>query len=176
MSMQDDLSGQPKGRPLTGRVVLFMLLAFFGVIISVNMVLLRLASSTFSGIGDKNAYVAGISHNRSLAAAREQEQRGWRIDASLKRTAPGRSAISVVREDGGAFVNLDVVARFEHPASSRLDRRVTLAPSGPHAWRGAVDLPAGAWDFVIEMRSGGTIVFLSRDRIETSDRKIERDG
>ena len=70
--MRHDTSAQDKGRPLTGRMVLAMLLAFFGVVIGVNIVMVRLASSTFSGIGDKNAYLAGISHNRTLAAARVQ--------------------------------------------------------------------------------------------------------
>lgn len=163
------------GRPLTGRMVLFMLLAFFGVVIAVNLTMLRLASSTFSGLGDKNAYIAGLSHNKAIADAREQDGRGWKIDANLQRAAPGRSIVTVVRSDAGAYTNADVRVRFEHPASSRLDRVVALAPAGANAWRAAVDLPAGAWDMVIEMRSGGSIVFLSRDRITAVD-EASRDG
>ncbi len=174
--MHRDTSAQDKGRPLTGRMVLAMLLAFFGVIIGVNLVMVRLASSTFSGIGDKNAYVAGLSHNRTLAAAREQELRGWKVDASVRRIAPGRSLVSVTRADAAAAANLEVIARFEHPASSQQDRRASLTQSGPDGWSAAVDLPAGAWDMVIEMRSGGTLVFLSRDRIQVNDAKIDADG
>lgn len=170
--MQQDMTG----RPLTGRMVLFMLLAFFGVVIGVNLVMLRLASSTFSGQGDKNAYVAGLSHNRALAAAREQDRRGWKVDASLERVAPGRSLVSVVRSDAGAFANVEVVARFEHPASGSMDRSVTLEPAGANAWRASLDLPVGAWDFVIEMRSRGEVVFVSRDRVVASDGKVGRDG
>ncbi|MBX9757406.1 MAG: FixH family protein [Beijerinckiaceae bacterium] len=176
MSMPHDASASPKGRPLTGRMVLAMLLAFFGVVIGVNLVMVRLASSTFSGLGDKNAYVAGLSHNRTLAAARAQEQRGWKVDASVRRIAPGRSRLSVIRADAAAGATLEVVARFEHPASSTLDRAAPLVQSGAGIWSAAVDLPAGGWDLIIEMRSGGTLVFLSRDRIQVSDAKIESDG
>ena len=164
------------GRPLTGRMVLFMLLAFFGVVIAVNLTMLRLASSTFSGLGDKNAYIAGLSHNRAIAEARDQDRRGWKIEANLERSAPGRSIVSVVRADAGAYAKVDVSVRFEHPASSRLDRIVALAPAGANAWRAAVDLPAGVWDMVIEMRSAGAIVFLSRDRIAVAADKAPGDG
>jgi nitrogen fixation protein FixH len=174
--MQDELVKGGGGRPLTGRMVLFMLLGFFGVVIAVNLVMVRFATSTFSGVGEKNAYMAGVSYNKSLAAAREQDRRGWKVDASLQRVAPGRSVVTITRSDGGAFASVEVTARFLHPASGRMDRAVALAPSGPNEWRGAVDLPAGVWDIVIEMRSGGAIVFMSRDRVQASDAKSDGNG
>jgi nitrogen fixation protein FixH len=174
--MQHKLARADAGRPLTGRMVLLMLFAFFGVVIGVNLVMLHLATSTFSGRGDKNAYMAGITYNKSLAAAREQDMRGWKVDAQLQRVAPGRSLISVIRSDGGTSADVEVTARFEHPATGRMDRAVELSSSGANEWRGAVDLPAGAWDVVIEMRAAGAIVFLSRDRIHASDGKAGRDG
>lgn len=174
--MQNESAPRTGGRPLTGRMVLFMLLAFFGVVIGVNLVMFRLASATFSGLGDKNAYIAGISYNKALAAAREQDTRGWKVDVALQRVAQGRSVVRVVRSDAGALANLEVTVRFEHPSTGRMDRAVTLAPAGSQAWRGALDLPAGVWDIEIQMRSGGSIVFLSRDRVQVSDAKIESDG
>ena len=174
--MQNEAVNGGNGRPLTGRMVLFMLLGFFGVIISVNLVMVRFATSTFSGVGEKNAYMAGVSYNKALAAAREQDRRGWKVDASLQRIAPGRSALTITRSDGGQYANVEVTARFLHPASGRMDRAVTLAPSGPNEWRAAVDLPAGVWDMVIEMRSGGATVFLSRDRLQAADPKSDGNG
>lgn len=174
--MKQVSSDAVKGRPLTGRMVLAMLLAFFGVVIAVNMVMLRVASSTFSGVGEKNAYIAGIAHNKSLAAAREQDRRGWKVEAALKRLAPGRTQVNVERTDGGTYSALDVIVRFEHPASGQMDHLVQLAPSSPSAWRGALDLPAGVWDIVIEMRSGGSLVFLSRDRVQVNDATVPADG
>ena len=41
----------PRGqKPLTGRSVLFMLIAFFGLVIAVNIVMVRAAISTFGGV------------------------------------------------------------------------------------------------------------------------------
>lgn len=169
-------SGQ-SGRPLTGAMVLAMLLAFFGTVIAVNLVMLRVASSTFSGIEEKNAYTAGLSHNRALLAAKAQDERGWQVEAMLRRVAQGRTLLVIERKDAGLdFAGLIVTARFEHPAVGREDRRAVLVGSGAGQWSASFDLPAGAWDLVIEMRFGAELMFLSRDRVQVSDERIERDG
>lgn len=162
-------------RPLTGRMVLAMLLAFFATVIAVNLVMWRVASSTFSGIEEKNAYTAGLSHNRALLAAKAQDARGWKVEARLRRVAPGRTMV-IVEGSQGASPDLIVTARFEHPANGREDRRLVLPAAGEGVWRAAVDLPAGAWDMVIEMRAGGELMFRSHDRVQVSDGKIGGDG
>lgn len=175
MSMQTQ-QGQ-SGRPLTGAMVLAMLLAFFGIVIAVNLVMFRLASSTFSGLEERNAYTAGVSHNRALLAAKAQDERGWLVDARLRRAAEGGALLVIERKDsGGDVAGLVVTARFEHPAMGREDRRIVLAASGSRQWRASVDLPAGAWHLVIEMRAGAELMFLSRERVQVIDAKIESDG
>ncbi len=161
------------GRKLTGRMVLIMLLAFFGTVIGVNAVLFRFAITTFSGLEEKNAYMAGVSHDRQLAAARAQDQRAWKIDARLQRLAPGRTLVGVERKDTGAQADLTVMARFEHPSDGRQDRELVLEQANASAWRGVLDLPAGAWDLTIEMRGSDGVLFRSRDRVQVDDRKIE---
>lgn len=169
-------SGQ-SGRPLTGRMVLALLIAFFGIVIGVNLVMLRLASSTFSGLDEKNAYTAGVSHNRALLAAKAQDERGWQIEARLRTSPEGRTLLVIERKDLAADVGgLIVTARFEHPAMGREDRTAVLAASGFSQWLADVDLPAGAWDLVIEMRAGGELMFLSRDRVHVGGGRTERNG
>ena len=158
-----------KGRKLTGGMVLFMLLGFFATIIAVNMVLLGFAIKTFSGREAKNAYIAGMSHDRALAAARAQDARGWVVDAQLKRVARGRSSIRLERRDAGAQVAVDAIARFEHPADSRQDRSVVLVHESARVWRVIAEVPAGGWDLVIEMRSGQDLLFRSHERISVKD-------
>ncbi len=89
-------TGADKGRPLTGWMVLAMLLAFFGVIGSVNAVMVYSALSTFSGEVEAHPYEHGIAYNREIASAREQAARGWKVDASLERLSSGETRISVV--------------------------------------------------------------------------------
>ncbi len=161
----------PEPRKLSGRAVLLMLIAFFGVVIAVNMVMLKVAMQSFSGLEEKNAYLAGMSYDRALAAARAQDARGWKVEAHLERVAPGRTQISLARSDAarGASAPMNAQARFEHPADNRQDRALALAPQGAGVWKGAIDLPQGDWDLSIELRAGAEVVFRSRERVRIRD-------
>lgn len=158
-----------RGRKLTGGMVLFMLLGFFATIIAVNMVLLGFAIKTFSGREAKNAYIAGMSHDRALAAARAQDARGWVVDAQLKRVETGRSSIRLERRDAGVQVELEAFARFEHPADSRQDRIVPLVRESASVWSAIAEVPSGGWDLLLEMRSGQEMLFRSHERIYVKD-------
>ena len=170
---------QEKAAKLSGRAVLVMLVAFFGVVIAVNLVMLKLAVQSFSGLEEKNAYLAGMSHDRALAAVRAQDARGWRVEARLDRPAPGRSRVLVTRgeaevdapvEQARALAGgLQARVRFEHPADSRQDRVLALAPVRAGAWSGALELPAGAWDLAIELHAGEDVLFRSRSRVQVRD-------
>ena len=46
-------------RPFTGRHMAAIMVAFFGVVIAVNVYMARLATSTFTGVVVENSYVAG---------------------------------------------------------------------------------------------------------------------
>ena len=73
-------------RPFTGRHMLGIMLAMFGTIIAVNVVMAHHAVTTFGGTVVDNSYVATASYNRWLADARAQSLRGWRIDTVLDET------------------------------------------------------------------------------------------
>jgi nitrogen fixation protein FixH len=166
------IEARPAAEPrrLTGRAVLIMLIAFFGVVIAVNMVMLKVAVKSFSGLEEKNAYLAGMSYDRALAAARAQDARGWKVEAHLERPAPGRTQVTLARsDDARASAQLLARARFEHPADNRQDRALALSPRGEGAWAGELDLPQGDWDLSIELRAGDEVVFRSRERVRIRD-------
>ena len=56
-------------RPFTGRHMAMILVAFFGVVIVVNLIMARYASSTFGGIVVENSYVASQEFNKWLDEA-----------------------------------------------------------------------------------------------------------
>ena len=59
--------------PLTGRKVLAIAVAAFGVVIAANLVLAWQAVGTFPGTETANSYVASQNFNRTLAEAKAQE-------------------------------------------------------------------------------------------------------
>ena len=73
------------GRPkeLTGRMVLFCLVAFFAVVAGVNAIMIRAAVSTFGGVETANAYQAGLAFAREIAEAAAQDALHWQVKAKV---------------------------------------------------------------------------------------------
>ncbi|MGE3830257.1 MAG: FixH family protein, partial [Parvibaculaceae bacterium] len=62
---------------VTGRFVFVLLVAFFGVIIAVNVTMAVFASRTWTGLVVENGYVASQHFNSELEQLRRQDKLGW---------------------------------------------------------------------------------------------------
>ncbi len=159
-------SRQP--RVLTGRMVFAMLVAFFGIVIGVNVVMMQLAIRTLPGTEVDSAYAASLAYEKEIAAARSQEARKWKIDAHVERGS-GETAILRIEardEAGKPMSGLTFEGRFERPTDRRADLSVALAEDGAGVYRGRTpSISAGQWDLVLEGASAGQRMFLSRNRI-----------
>jgi len=155
-------------KPLTGRKVLVMLLAFFGVVIGVNMIMMRLAIQTLPGTEVDSAYSASLAYENEIAAARDQNARNWKVDAHIQRGADGGATLQVEARDenGKPMSGLKFEGRFERPTDRRADRPVALAEMGIGIYRGSAPLiAAGQWDLVLEAVAAGRRMFLSKNRV-----------
>ena len=93
----------------TGRHMLVIMLAFFGVIIAVNLTMASFANSSWSGLVVKNSYVASQEFNEKAAAGRAQAALGWSATMAF---AKGEFIYSLVDKDG----NLEVWIRCREHA------------------------------------------------------------
>lgn len=155
-------------KPLSGRTVLVCLLAFFGVVIAVNVTLAVLAIRTLPGTEVDSSYQAGIGYNAEIAAAGRQDARRWQVAGHLERGADGRAVVRVEARDGSGAptTGLTFQARLERPIDKRADRTVGLAEREAGIYRGeAADVAPGQWDLVLEAERGSDRVFLSRNRV-----------
>ena len=156
-------------RRLTGRAVLLYVLGFFGVVIAVNLVMMKLAIDTMPGLEVESSYRAGNAYNAAIAAAKDQSARQWRVDGHLERGADGRAFLEVeARDRGGApITGLVFSAQLERPTDKRADRSVALIEQGSGIYRGeAENLAPGQWDVVLEAERGSERLFLSKNRVE----------
>jgi len=154
--------------PLTGRLVLVWVLAFFGVVITVNVTMAVLAVRTLPGTEVDSSYQAGIGYNAEIAAAHRQDARHWRVAGHVERDPDGRTVVRVeARDDAGApATGLAFVARLERPIDKGADRLVGLAERESGTYGGeAADVAPGQWDLVLEAERAGDRVFLSRSRV-----------
>ena len=163
------MSGQSVSpKPLTGRKVFIMLVAFFGVVIGVNLIMMRFAIRTLPGTEVDSAYSASLAYEKEIAAARDQNARNWRVDAHVERGGQGGATLQVEARDtdGRPMSGLRFQGRLERPADKRADQPVALAETGIGIYRGtASPIAAGQWDLVLQGDAAGRRVFLSRNRV-----------
>lgn len=136
------------GFVLTGRHVLAITLAAFGVIIGVNLLLAFKAVGTFPGLEVDNSYVASQSFDRDRAA---QQALGWRVTPDYD----GKELRLMIRDGQGnpariktltATIGRPTHVRDDQTPQFAYDDGVFHAPLslGPGLWN--IHLTAEAWD------------------------------
>jgi nitrogen fixation protein FixH len=153
-------------RPITGRIVLVSLIAFFGVISLANGIMIRFAVTTFGGVETSSSYQAGLKFSRENAAVRAQDALHWQVNASAL-IAGDRTFVEVsARDAAGRPVNgLTATAILSHPMDRRADEIVVLSPDTAGRFRGTTIALSGQRDLVIELFRDGERLFRSRNRI-----------
>ena len=70
---------QTKSNEFTGRHMWLLALSFFGVIITVNVVMATLAIRSWTGLAVDNSYVASQEFEEKRLAHEKQRAAGWRV-------------------------------------------------------------------------------------------------
>jgi len=138
------LATQPK--QFTGRHMLAITVAFFAVVIGVNLVLAFLANSTWSGLIVDNGYVASQDFNKAQERARAQQALGWQ--AALQRDDDGLR-ITFVARDGSALTNLAVTGILRRPTTESQDVPLAFAETAPGLYTAPPAPGFGVWDLEI---------------------------
>lgn len=130
----------------TGRHMLAIMLAFFGVVIGVNVLMAVLARTSWTGTVVENTYVASQEFNAKAAAGRAQAALGWTGTLAI---ADGEIAYRLVDRSGRAVPLAGVTVLFRHPAYDARDFAVPLAQGGDGFTR-AETVPDGVWIVEVE--------------------------
>lgn len=155
-------------RRITGRHVLFAMLAFFGVVIATNAVFVVLALDTWTGLSTDDAYRRGLDYNTVLRAAEDQRALGWTGEVSFDPADDGRGTLAARFTDrnGDVLDHLAVRAEVRRPTHEGHDREVVLERSGPGRYRAELALPLrGQWDVRLHAEGRDGTRFVIEDRI-----------
>ena len=134
--------------PITGWHMFAMMVAFFGVIIAVNLTMARLAISSFGGVQVENSYVASQHFNTWLAEARADRALGWAAEARLDESR--HLAVTVT----GAPQPLALTAMARHPLGRLPDQPLTFHRQRGGAFVSTTALPQGRWIVRLQVVAG----------------------
>lgn len=135
-------------RKFTGWHMLAMMVAFFGVVIAVNITMARIAIGSFGGVVVENSYVATQEFNGWLEQAEQQEALGWTVETSLR----DDGHVSVMTS--GTPEALTIQADARHPLGSAPGQQLAFVPQGEGAFLSESALPDGRWVLRLSVQSG----------------------
>ena len=153
-------------RPVEGRDVLAMVLAFFAAVFAVNGFMIYAAVSTHTGLVANEPYRKGLAYNERIAADERQAQLGWFEQLEFSRD--GRLLLTLAQRDSRPVQGLKVEGVLGRPASNHRDvllRFIEMAPG--HYQALAPGMPAGSWLITLEARpsDGAEPIFRLRRRL-----------
>ncbi len=133
-------------RRLSGGHVLGAMLAFFGVIIVADSIMIYKAVSTFGGVDNANAYRDGLAYNTRIARETQQSALGWTETVALA-ADPARLKVSLKDIEGRAPQHVTVEAVLGRPATNSADITLRLAEVTPGLFEAPLEVApeAGAW-------------------------------
>lgn len=134
-------------RPLTGRSVLAMLVAFFAVIFAVNGVFVYVSLQSHPGVTSDDAYRKGLDHNRTLDRADRQNARGWKAAVSV---VDGVIEARLMDDTGAPLTGLTIRGEARRPVHDRADTELMLRETGTGRYTAVgTKLSPGRWELVL---------------------------
>jgi nitrogen fixation protein FixH len=134
----------------TGWHMTAILVAFFFVVIAVNVLMARLAVHTFSGVVVENSYDASQAFDRWLDEAAKEQALGWH--AQVARQADGRIVVTL---KGAGLAQAVLTGEGWHPLGQIADRSLTFHRIAGGDYVSDQALPDGRWRLRLTVQAGG---------------------
>lgn len=150
----------------TSRHMLMVMGAFFGTIITVNLIMAWFATHSWTGLVVNSSYVASQHFNETTAEKKRQAAMGWtsKIDfdaGQLTLTLADKSALPVA--------DAIVTAQLGHPAHENNDRIVQFRQTEPGHYVASTDLTAGVWQADLQTTAKDGTVWTKSWRLLVKD-------
>jgi nitrogen fixation protein FixH len=155
------MTAMARPREFTGKHMLAVMVAFFGVIIAVNVTLAVLANSTWSGLIVANGYVASQQFNRSEERSRAQALLGWQAELAHE----GDVFTVIMRSrDGAPIPGLKLEGTLRRPVTAKEDVVLAFIAKGEGTYVAPAALAKGQWEFELSARDAQGQAFVETYR------------
>ncbi|RWA77288.1 MAG: cytochrome oxidase [Mesorhizobium sp.] len=140
-----------KPREFTGRHMLFSIVAFFAVVIAVNLTMATFARRSWTGLVVENTYVASQQFNEKAREGRAQAALGWKSRLTI---ASGEVRYGLADAAGKPVGLHGVHMLFRHPAYEAEDEAVVLAAGAGQEFSVRHTPKDGVWIVEIDADAG----------------------
>lgn len=161
-----------RSRPneFTGRHLLAIMVAFFGVIIAVNVTMAVYARKSWTGLVVQNSYVASQEFNEKAIEEKAQAALGYTAALAIDREA---ISYAILDRQGRKVPIASASATFHRPVTTREDTHVVFAIDPTGAAIGTEDLTDGVWIMQLTADIGAEHPWRDMRRIVVRDGRFE---
>src|SRR5690606_14944805 len=153
----------------TGWHMLAIMLAFFGVIIVVNLIMAYNAHHSWSGLVVQNSYVAGQEFNEKSEIGKQQAALEWQVEENY---SDGTFSYQIKYKNGEAVDVMGASALFKRPVGDAQDTLINLEVTGPGTMSAPVQLDDGAWIMEVNTNAGLEYPYRDVKRIHVRNGKL----
>jgi nitrogen fixation protein FixH len=153
-------------RGFTGLHMWILAIAFFGVIVAVNVGMAVVASRSWTGLVVDNSYVASQQFEEKRVAHEAQQSAGWQ---AILTYAPGAAKLVIVDGARSPIDLGDVSIKLNRPVGVHDDKVLTMKRNPTGGYEATVDLPGGVWDATVTAPRTALGPFELRERIRVGD-------
>jgi len=132
-----------KPREFTGRHMAMIMIAFFGVIITVNGFMAYKATTSWTGLVAKNGYVASQDFNALLAVRKQQEKLGYK---SVLAYVDEKIVFSFYDKAGKSLEGFDIKLMIGRPVNEKEDHELVLVEGRQGIYSQKLKLAPGQWN------------------------------
>jgi nitrogen fixation protein FixH len=137
------LPGVEHGFRIKGWHVLAAFVAFFGVVVAVDVGFVVMSLRSFPGQVSVTPYEDGLIYDRKLAQLAAQDRLGWRAAAAAE---PETVVVEMRDREGLPLGGLSISGRLERPATEAGRVVLRFREAAPGRYVAASGRLSGAWD------------------------------
>ncbi len=141
-----------EGFRIRGWHVLAAVVAFFGVVVAVDMTFVMAAYRSYPGQVSVTPYEDGLAYNKHMAQQRAQATLGWRASIA---TEPDKVVVAVLDAGGAPVTGLKVTGLLSRPATEAGRLSLVFAETSPGRYIAHAAPQAGAWDLAFNAQGQG---------------------
>lgn len=145
------MSMAERKREFTGWHMLAIMVAFFSVVISVNLTMAYFARSSWTGFVVENRYVASREFNGKVAEHQARTALGWTSELGI---AGGALSYRLTDSAGNVVAAKRATASFRRPATAVEDLEIAMTPRADGSFAAPIDLRDGVWIAQIVAEAG----------------------